>query len=73
MLPREYAREALKRGLAYETALGANPFKFGVVGSTDNHNSLATTHDDNYFGKATPAEPSAGDDRFNETITGYFQ
>jgi len=73
MLPREYAREALKRGLKYEQALGANPFKFGVVGSTDTHTALATTQEDNYFGKATPAEPSASDHRFNETITGYFQ
>ncbi len=32
MLPREYAREALKRGLKYEAELGANPFKFGMVG-----------------------------------------
>ena len=37
MLPREYAREALKRGLAYEAKLGANPFKFGLIGSTDAH------------------------------------
>jgi hypothetical protein len=35
MYPREYAREAYKRGLAYEQKLGANPFKFGIVGSTD--------------------------------------
>ena len=32
MLPREYAREALKRGMKYEETLGANPFKFGMVG-----------------------------------------
>jgi len=73
MLPREYAREALKRGLEYKADLGANPFKFGVVGSTDTHTALATTQEDNYFGKATPAEPSASPHRFNETITGYFQ
>jgi hypothetical protein len=73
MLPREYAREALKRGLAYEAKLGANPFKFGVIGSTDTHTALATTQEDNFFGKATPAEPSASAHRFNETITGYFQ
>ena len=42
MLPREYARAALKRGLAYAQQLGANPFKFGLVGSTDTHTSLAT-------------------------------
>jgi hypothetical protein len=31
---REYTREALKRGLAYEQSLGVNPFKFGLIGST---------------------------------------
>ncbi len=73
MLPKEYARTALERGLAYEATLGVNPFKFGVIGSTDTHTALATTQEDNYFGKATPAEPSANPHRFNETITGYFQ
>ncbi len=73
MLPREYAREALKRGMKYEKTLGANPFKFGVVGSTDSHTSLATTEENNFFGKATPAEPSADKERFEEIITGYSQ
>jgi len=73
MLPREYAREALKRGLKYEQALGANPFKFGMIGSTDTHTSLATTEENNYFGKATPAEPSANPGRFQEKITGFLQ
>lgn len=57
MLPREYAREALARGLQYEAELGANPFKFGLIGATDSHTSLATAREDNFFGKATPAEP----------------
>jgi len=73
MLPREYAREAYKRGLAYEDKLGVNPFKFGLIGSTDSHTSLATTEENNYFGKATPGEPSDNPDRFNEKITGYLQ
>ncbi len=73
MLPREYAREALKRGLKYEDKLGANPFKFGMIGSTDTHTSLATTQEDNFFGKATPAEPSADPARFYEKITGFLQ
>ena len=34
MFPREYTREAFKRGLAYEAKLGANPFKFGLIGSS---------------------------------------
>jgi hypothetical protein len=72
MIDREYAREALKRGLAYEAELGANPFKFGMVGSTDSHTSLATTQEDNYFGKATPAEPGAKG-RYEEKITGVIE
>ncbi len=72
MLPREYAREAFKRGLAYEEALGANPFKFGLVGSTDSHTSLATTTEDNFFGKMPHLEPSARPTRFEEMVTGYL-
>jgi hypothetical protein len=58
MLPREYARSALKRGLQYEAKLGANPFKFGLVGSTDSHTGLSTAQEDNFFGKITIAEPT---------------
>ena len=72
MLPNEYAREAFKRGLAYEKKLGVNPFKFGVIGSTDSHTGLATTTEDNFFGKISPLEPSAEPDRFEEVITGRF-
>lgn len=73
MLPREYAREALKRGMKYEQSLGANPFKFGMIGSTDSHTSLATAEENNYFGKAPAGEPSADPERFQEMITGYAQ
>ena len=68
MLPKEYAREALARGLAIEAEIGVNPFKFGQIGSTDTHTSLATTREDNYFGKATPGEPGTGADRYEELI-----
>jgi len=70
MLPREYARQALMRGLKYEAELGANPFKFGMIGSTDSHTSLATTREENSFGKATPVEPGMGEGRYLEKITG---
>ena len=68
MLPREYAREALARGLAIEERIGANPFKFGLIGATDSHTSLATARDDNFFGKASVAEPVSGEDRWDEFI-----
>lgn len=71
MLPREYARGALKRGLAYEAKLGVNPFKFGMIGSTDSHTSLATSEEDNFFGKVSMLEPSTDTHyRFDEPLTG---
>ena len=59
MLEFEYARSALRNGLAQEAKLGVNPFKFGMIGATDAHTSLATTREDNFFGKNTPGEPTA--------------
>jgi hypothetical protein len=59
MLQGEYARTALQTGLQLEQKLGVNPYKFGQVGSTDAHTSLATADDDNYWGKTTSSEPSA--------------
>jgi hypothetical protein len=59
MLQREYAREALKNGLALEQKFGTNPYKFGMVGATDSHTGLATAEEENFFGKSTSAEPSA--------------
>ena len=74
MLEFEYARAALKNGLALESRLGANPYKFGMVGSTDSHTSLSTAEEDNYFGKATSAEPSITRvaHPFTETEVGTF-
>lgn len=72
MLPREYAREAWKRGMTYAASLGVNPFKFGVIGSTDSHTGLATTQEDNFFGKVTMVEPTSDPVRFQEAITGRF-
>jgi hypothetical protein len=58
MLQYEYAREALKNGLRLESDLGVNPFKFGVVGSTDSHTSLMAVEEENFFGKHSGKEPS---------------
>ena len=57
MLAGEYAREALKRGMVLEERLGTNPYKFGMVGSTDSHTGLATAQEDNFFGKHSGVEP----------------
>lgn len=60
MLQYEYAREALKNGMKLEQQLGTNPYKFGVVGSTDSHTALATAEEDNFFGKHSGVEPEPG-------------
>lgn len=66
MLSGEYVRSAMKKGLAIEQQLGSNPFKFGVIGSTDAHTSLPSPREDNFFGKAHIAEP--GKDRINRVL-----
>lgn len=57
MLAHEYARGALKLGLVHEEKLGVNPFKFGMIGSTDGHNTISTPEEDNFFGKFPESEP----------------
>ena len=72
MLAGEYAREALKRGLLLEKKRGTNPYKFGMIGSTDSHTSLTTAEEDNFFGKHTGYEPKPGrlDHPFMKTENG---
>ena len=66
MLPGNYARSALKRGMKLEKDLGANPYKQGFIGSTDSHTSLATAGENNYFGKASMIEP--GPERWKHVL-----
>jgi hypothetical protein len=75
MLQYEYAREALKNGLLLEKRLGTNPYKFGLVGSTDSHTGLAAIEEENFFGKATNAEPSPNRmlHPFTKTENGAFE
>ncbi|AXI47565.1 hypothetical protein C1J03_17065 [Sulfitobacter sp. SK012] len=58
MLAGEYAREALKNGMVLEDKFGTNPYKFGIVGATDSHNSLPAIEENNFFGKHSGYEPS---------------
>ena len=58
MLEFEYVRSALKNGLKLERQLGTNPYKFGLIGSSDAHTGLTAMEEDNFFGKTVPQEPS---------------
>ena len=67
MLKYEYVRSALMHGLNEEARTGTNPFKFGMIGSTDAHTSLATGAENNFWGKATIVEPGQ-----KRTVGGMF-
>jgi hypothetical protein len=71
MLKYEYSRSALLEGLRHEANLGTNPFKFGLIGSTDSHTGMATTYEDNFFGKFAHDEPSV--DRTEKRMADQLQ
>lgn len=56
-----YIRYALKKGLEYEAKLGINPYKFGLIGSTDTHNATPgnTEENDEYIGNHTQVDLEA--------------
>jgi hypothetical protein len=58
MLQFEYLRSALKNGLLLEQKFGTNPYKFGVIGSSDAHTGLAAMEEENFYGKTATQEPS---------------
>ncbi|MEM6817500.1 MAG: DUF3604 domain-containing protein [Pseudomonadota bacterium] len=60
MLPGEYARSGLLRGLELKSEIGLNPFQFGLQAGTDTHTGLATVEEDNFFGKFARYEPRPG-------------
>jgi hypothetical protein len=70
MLQYEYARTVLQVGLQQEQKLGANPFKFGMIGASDSHTGLASTRDENYWGKFAGTEPAP--DRYEHYVIKAF-
>lgn len=66
MLEFEYARSALKNGLRLERRIGVNPYRFGMIGSSDAHTGLSAMEEENYFGKTTAQEP--GPERMTKTF-----
>jgi len=46
-----YARRALALGLELEAAGLPNPYRFGMIGSSDSHNATSPSEESNYTGK----------------------
>ncbi|MGH9888809.1 MAG: DUF3604 domain-containing protein, partial [bacterium] len=62
-VPRQFVRYILREGLAQEARLGVNPFKFGLVASTDTHLGASGAVDESADykgngGAGTPARDS---------------
>ena len=70
----DFIRSGLLRGLEQENKLGINPFKLGMIGSTDSHTGLSSAEEDNFWGKyahdSTP-ESKRGQHVIGEDATGW--
>ena len=47
----DYVRPALLRGLEIEKKIGFNPYRFGLIGSTDSHTGVSSAEEPNFWGK----------------------
>jgi len=69
---RNFVRHGLKRGLKYQEDLGMNPFKYGFIGGTDNHNgSPGNVEEDNYMVGSHGLVDQTANGRLKNTIDGW--
>lgn len=66
LTPGDFVRSGLRRGLEIEAKVGVNPYKFGMIGSTDAHTAMSAAEEDNFHGKT--AFDSIPENRFNEFL-----
>ena len=67
-----FVRHGIVQGLAYEQKLGANPFKLGFSGGTDNHNGMMSdVAEDGFMGGHGP-EDGTVERRFNAGVGGWI-
>lgn len=70
--PADYVRGALKTGLELEQKIGVNPYKLGMIGSTDSHSGLSTAEEDNFGGKmAIDSTPENKEYGLGGTVSGW--
>ncbi len=68
----DYVRGALKTGLELEKQIGVNPYKLGMIGSTDSHSGLPSAEEDNFMGKfAYDSVPEMKDYKVAGVVSGW--
>ncbi|MEJ2163351.1 MAG: DUF3604 domain-containing protein, partial [Robiginitalea sp.] len=69
---RNFVRYGLKRGIKFQQDMGMNPFKYGFVGGTDNHNgSPGNVEEDNYNVGSHGLADQTAQDRLENEIDGW--
>jgi hypothetical protein len=69
-----WVRWGLGKGLAYEKALGVNPFQYGIVGGTDNHNGTpSNVAEDNFMAGSHGAADGTVERRRNGEVGGWLK
>ncbi len=68
----DYVRSAFKRGMEIENTIGVNPFKMGVIGSTDSHTGIPSAEETNFWGKVSLYSVLENKRRDGEPTTGQF-
>jgi cytochrome c553 len=64
-----YLREAYLNGLVIDQRLGVNPYRFGLIGSTDSHNASTPVDEGHYTGKLGRGDATPESRRSGTTIT----
>jgi hypothetical protein len=69
-----FVRDGVVKGLAVEQSLGRNPFKYGFVGGTDNHNGTpGNTAEDNFMAGSHGAADGTVDRRMTSEVGGWIK